>query len=146
MLKTRLSESPMAMLHQTSWLLHWCAVFSFAAEKSNGLFAALLTDRANYGDAYLNIIQLAYPNLMRQMVAAFLLGRSHQYQPQPMTQASRTQITALEKDSLQTIGLPIIIAEQDAYSDSFTKFTIALLEDYDFEQALEFARLMQTDA
>jgi len=61
--------------------LHWCAVFSFTADKSNGLFAALLADRANFGDAYLNVIQLKYPNMMRHMVASFLLGRSHQYQP-----------------------------------------------------------------
>jgi hypothetical protein len=72
----RFSESPMAMLHQTSWLLHWCAVFSFSSDKHNGLFAALLADRANYGDAYLNVIQLRQPNLMRHMIAAFLLGRS----------------------------------------------------------------------
>jgi hypothetical protein len=132
-LKTRLSESPMQMLHQTSWLLHWCAVFSFSAEKSNGLFAALLADRSNFGDAYLNVIQLKYPSLMRHMIASFLLGRSHQYQPQPSPQTSRTQISPLEKDALQTIGMPIILAEQDVYSDSFTKFSVALLEEYDFE-------------
>lgn len=45
MLKTRLVESPMAMLHQTSWLLHWSLVFSFTAERSNGLFAAMLADK-----------------------------------------------------------------------------------------------------
>jgi hypothetical protein len=33
-------------------------VFSFSAEKSNGLFAALLADKTNFGDAYLNVIQL----------------------------------------------------------------------------------------
>lgn len=89
-LKTRFSESPMALLHQTSWLLHWCAVFSFSAEKSNGLFAALLADRSNFGDAYLNVIQLKYPSLLRHMIASFLLGRSQGYQPQPTTQTSRT--------------------------------------------------------
>jgi hypothetical protein len=145
-LKTRLSESPMQMLHQTSWLLHWCAVFSFSAEKSNGLFAALLADRSNFGDAYLNVIQLKYPSLMRHMIASFLLGRSHQYQPQPSPQTSRTQISPLEKDALQTIGMPIILAEQDVYSDSFTKFSVALLEEYDFEQALHFARELYKEA
>jgi hypothetical protein len=35
--------------------------------------------------------------------------------------------------------MPIILAESDVYSDSFTKFAIALLEDYDFDQALHFA-------
>jgi len=82
-LKSRLAESPMAMLHQTSWLLHWCLVYSFAGEKSNGLFAALLSDKTNFGEAYLNVIQLRSPNLMRHMVASFLLGRSSSYQ-QPL--------------------------------------------------------------
>lgn len=76
-LKSRLSESPMQMLHQTSWLLHWCLVFSFTAERSNGLFAALLADKPNFGDAYLNVVQLRCPHLMRHMVASFLLGRSN---------------------------------------------------------------------
>lgn len=44
------------------------------------------------------------------------------------------------------IGLPVILAEQDVYSDSFTKFSVALLEDYDFEQSLNFAREMQKEA
>ena len=136
----------MAFLHQTSWLLHWVAVFSFSSEKSNGLFAALLADRANFGDAYLNVIQLKYPSLMRHMIASFLLGRSHQYQPQPTPQTSRTQISPLEKDALLTVGLPIILAEQDVYADSFTKFSVSLLEDYDFEQSLAFAREMQNEA
>lgn len=79
MFKIRFSEKPMDMLHQSSWLLHWCAVHSFSAEKSNGLFAALLADRANFGDAYINVIQLKNPNLMRHMISSFLLGRSSQY-------------------------------------------------------------------
>jgi hypothetical protein len=66
----------MQLLHHTSWLLNWCLVFSFTAEKSNGLFAALLADKQNFGDAYLNVVQLRSPHLMRHMVASFLLGRS----------------------------------------------------------------------
>lgn len=40
----------------------------------------------------------------------------------------------------------MILAEQDVYSDSFTKFSVALLEDYDFEQSLNFASEMQKEA
>lgn len=32
------------------------------------------------------------------------------------------------------------------YADSFTKFSVSLLEDYDFEQSLAFAREMQKEA
>lgn len=135
----------MAMLHQTSWLLHWCLVFSFASEKSNGLFAALLADKANFGDAYLNVIQLRSPNLMRHMIASFILGRSQTYYQQPSANI-RIPFSPLSKDSLHSIALPIILAEKDVYSDSFTKFTIALLDDYDFDNALIFAKEMFKEA
>jgi hypothetical protein len=52
----------------------------------------------------------------------------------------------LQKDALETIGMPVILAENDVYSDSFTKFAIALLEDYDFEQALHFAQELTVEA
>jgi len=73
---------------------------------------------------------------MRHMVASFLLGRSN-YQPQPQT--SRTPINTLAKDALYTVALPIIMAEEDVYSDAFTKFSIALLEEFDFERAMKLA-------
>lgn len=79
-IKSRFNDFPMQMLHQTQWLLHWVLVFSFTAERSNGLFAALLADTQNFGETYLNVIALRNQHLMRHMVAGFLLGRS-QYQP-----------------------------------------------------------------
>lgn len=77
LIRTLFTESPVQLLHYTSWLLHWCLIFSLTAERSNGLFAALLADRSNFGDAYLNVVQLRSPHLMRHMVASFLLGRSN---------------------------------------------------------------------
>lgn len=82
MIRTRFVESPMGMLHNTSWLLHWSLVFSFTATHTNGMFAALLADRTNFGDVYLNVVELRSQHLLRHMVAAFLLGRSN-YQPRP---------------------------------------------------------------
>jgi hypothetical protein len=78
------------------------------------------------------------------MVASFLLGRSTSYQQPP--QSTNRNISALPKDSLISIALPIILAEQDVYSDNFTKFTTALLDEYDFEAAREFANLLLKDA
>lgn len=83
------------------------------------MFAALLADRQNFGDAYLNVIQLRSHHLMRHMVAAFLLGRSN-YQPRPQAKASRVQLSLLKTDALETIALPIILREKAKYSDSFT--------------------------
>jgi hypothetical protein len=52
----------------------------------------------------------------------------------------------LQKDALESVGMPIILAEHDVYSDSFTKFAVALLDDYDFESALHFASELAKEA
>ncbi len=135
----------MGMLHQTSWLLHWSLVFSFTATHTNGMFAALLADRQNFGDGYLNVIELRAQHLIRHMVAAFLLGRSN-YQPRPQASKSRVQLSQLKTDALETIALPLILRTNDTYSDSFTKFTEALLEDFDFDEAIAFADEMKQEA
>lgn len=135
----------MGMLHQTSWLLHWSLVFSFTAEHTNGMFAALLADRQNFGDSYLNVIELRSQHLMRHMVAAFLLGRSN-YQPRVQANKSRVQLSSLQSNALETIALPLIIREKDSYSDSFTQFTEALLENFEFEDAIALADQMKVEA
>jgi len=145
MVRTRFAESPMGMLHQTSWLLHWSLVFSFTAEHTNGMFAALLADRQNFGDSYLNVIELRSQHLMRHMVAAFLLGRSN-YQPRVQANKSRVQLSSLQSNALETIALPLIIREKDSYSDSFTQFTEALLENFEFEDAIALADQMKVEA
>lgn len=81
---------------------------------------------------------------MRHMVASFLLGRS-EYQPQSDTQRTQT-IAKLQRNALPMIGLPIIIAEKDNYSDSFTQFTEALFEEFNFEEAIRLAEQLTLDA
>ena len=119
MIRSRFVESPMGMLHNTSWLLHWSLVFSFTATHTNGMFAALLADRMNFGESYINVIELRSQHLMRHMVAAFLLGRSN-YQPRPQASNSRVKLSVLQTNALETIALPLIMRCQDSYSDSFT--------------------------
>jgi uncharacterized tellurite resistance protein B-like protein len=109
------------------------------------MFAALLADRQNFGDAYLNVIELRSQHLLRHMVAAFLLGRSN-YQPRPQANKSRVQLSQLKHDALESIALPLILREQDVYSDSFTQFTAALFEDFDFEAAIDLANKMKQEA
>jgi hypothetical protein len=79
------------------------------------------------------------------MVAAFLLGRS-QYQPQPQPQSSKFQISPLDRDALPKIALPMILSEKSVYSDSFTQFTEALFEEFDFEKACELADALEKEA
>lgn len=82
---------------------------------------------------------------MRHMVAAFLLGRS-QYQPQPNAQKTKKEIHPLSVNALSKIALPIIVQEKEIYSDSFTQFTEALFQDFDFELATELADKMADEA
>lgn len=135
-LKIRLAESPMQMLHQSSALLHQSLVFTFTADQSNGLFAAMLADKQNFGENYLNVIQLRFQHLLRYMVASFLLGRSN-YQAAP--KSNNVYIATLDKDCLARIALPIILEEKSAYSDAFTQFTEALFEEFDFDEAIRLA-------
>jgi len=81
---------------------------------------------------------------MRHMVAGFLLGRS-QYQPQPQ-QSKTVQISSLNRDALPQIALPVIQNEKSVYSDSFTQFTEALFEDFDFDRACELADALAKEA
>lgn len=85
---------------------------------------------------------------MRHMVASFLLGRS-QYQPQPNQQSAQTksvQISSLNRDALPQIALPIILSEKAVYSDSFTQFTEALFEDFEFDRAIKLANALADEA
>jgi hypothetical protein len=89
-------------------------------------------------------MRLTNQSLIRYMVASFLLGRS-EYQPQP--DAQKTQhIVKLQRNALPSIALPIIMAEKDNYSDSFTQYTEALFEDFDFEKAIELVEVLTKDA
>ena len=82
---------------------------------------------------------------MRHMVAAFLLGRSN-YQPRPSANKSRVQLSLLKNNALETIALPVILREKETYSDSFTQFTEALFEDFEFEDAIRLADQMKAEA
>jgi len=82
---------------------------------------------------------------MRHMVAAFLLGRSN-YQPRPSANKSRVQLSLLKNNALETIALPLILREKDTYSDSFTLFTEALFEDFDFDEAIRLADQIKIEA
>jgi len=42
--------------------------------------------------------------------------------------------------------LPIILSEKSVYSDSFTQFTEALFEDFDFERAIKLANALANEA
>ena len=49
------------------------------------------------------------------------------------------QLSLLKNDAMETIALPMILREKEAYSDSFTQFTEALFEDFAFEDAIALA-------
>ena len=49
-------------------------------------------------------------------------------------------------NALPKIALPIIVQEKDVYSDSFTQFTEALFNEFDFDLAIELADKMADEA
>lgn len=49
-------------------------------------------------------------------------------------------------NALPKIALPIILAEKEIYSDSFTQYTEALFKEFDFELATELADKMADEA
>ena len=49
-------------------------------------------------------------------------------------------------DALETIALPLILKEKASYSDSFTQFTEALFEDFEFDEAIALADQMKQEA
>lgn len=106
-IKEKNAENSLNLLHQFQTILHWILVASFCTSKSTGLFAALLADKVNFGDSFLNVMKLTNQNLMRYMVASFLLGRS-EYQPAPDNSRSLV-IAKLPRNALPSIGLPIIL-------------------------------------
>lgn len=109
------------------------------------MFAALLADRENFGFEFINVIELRSQYLMRHMIAAFLLGRSS-YQPNEGNKNFKMSVTQLQVNALPTIALPVIKRSKAEYSDSFTNFTEALFEDFDFEAATDFANKMHLEA
>lgn len=52
----------------------------------------------------------------------------------------------MNRDALPQIALPIILREKANYSDSFTLFTEALFEDFDFDRACELADALAKEA
>lgn len=44
-------------MNQKIWLLHWILVYSFTT-KNESLFASLVTDNTNYGQSFLNIVEI----------------------------------------------------------------------------------------
>ena len=94
MVRSRYAQNPMYSHQNASWLLNWCLIYSFTAEHTNGMFAALLADRENFGFEFINVIELRSQYLMRHMIAAFLLGRSS-YQPNEGSKNLRLSVTQL---------------------------------------------------
>lgn len=101
-------------MNHKAWILHQVLVYSFT-QKNTDLFADILTDKAVYGSAFLNIIQIKSQHLLRHFIASLLLSKNN--------------------DDLIDTALPVIITEKDKYSDSYTQFVEALYEDFDFEKA-----------
>lgn len=89
-------------------------MFSFT-NRCTDLFQNMLAERTFFGGSYLNVVQVKCQHLLRYFIVSLFINRV--------------------EGELMDVVLPIVLAEKDNYSDSFTQFIEALYEDYDFDLA-----------
>eukprot|EP00347_Sterkiella_histriomuscorum_P020231 403338592 len=119
------AHTQMESMNQKAWFLNQILVYSFN-NRCTDLFQNMLADRTFYGNSYLNVVQVKCQYLIRYQIVSLFINR----------------IT----DEFIDVVLPIIIAEKDSYSDSFTRFIEALYEDFDFEKAQSLVKDMVAEA
>ncbi|GJP57040.1 hypothetical protein CLOM_g16078 [Closterium sp. NIES-68] len=110
MIDSQSVASPLAVLQQRTWLLHWALFVMLHSENGrSNLVDLFLTDK------YLSAIQTNAPHLLRYLVAAVL--------------------TCKRRRSAVKDVARVVEAERHAYSDPLTLFLTALVTDLDFDDA-----------
>ncbi|CAI5469533.1 unnamed protein product [Closterium sp. Yama58-4] len=110
MIDSQTFASPLAVLQQRTWLLHWALFAMLHSENGrSNLVDLFLTDK------YLSAIQTNAQHLLRYLVAAVLTCKRR-----------RSAVKEVAR---------VVEAERHAYSDPLTQFLLALVVDLDFDEA-----------
>lgn len=105
--------------NQVSWLMHWVMFYSFST-KNESLYAHLLTDNSAYGHHFMSLLHLPkFQHHIKYLVSALLLS--------PSSSAPRLQESVLN----------LVKQEKGNFEDAYTRFTVALYEDFEFDEALK---------
>jgi translation initiation factor 3 subunit E len=120
------SRSPLDLLHQRTWFIHWSLFVYFNHPKGRDdlvqLFLGSLTSTNNQTNAYLNTLQTASPHLLRYLAAAVIIN--------PRKKNERT-LKELVK---------VIQQESYAFRDPITEFLECLYVHFDFDGAQQKLR------
>ncbi|CAF1008668.1 unnamed protein product [Rotaria sordida] len=125
-IETNSSRSPLDLLHQRTWFIHWSLFVYFNHPKGRDdlvqLFLGSTTSTANQTNAYLNTLQTASPHLLRYLAAAVIIN--------PRKKNERT-LKELVK---------VIQQESYAFRDPITEFLECLYVHFDFDGAQQKLR------
>ncbi|VVC27224.1 Winged helix-turn-helix DNA-binding domain,Eukaryotic translation initiation factor 3 subunit [Cinara cedri] len=105
-----IKNSPIYLLHQRTWLIHWSLFIFFNHENGHNLIVNLFL----YKPKYLNAIQTICPHILRYLAAAIIINRS--------------------KPAMKDL-IKVIQQESYAYHDPITEFLENLFIQFDFEGA-----------
>ncbi|CAM4830352.1 unnamed protein product [Rotaria magnacalcarata] len=121
------SRSPLDLLHQRTWFIHWSLFVYFNHPKGRDdlvqLFLGSATSSTNQTNAYLNTLQTASPHLLRYLAAAVIIN--------PRKKNERT---------LKELVKVIQQVESYAFRDPITEFLECLYVHFDFDGAQQKLR------
>ncbi|CAI5511224.1 unnamed protein product [Closterium sp. Naga37s-1] len=110
MIDSQTFASPLAVLQERTWLLHWALFAMLHSENGRSNLVDLFLQ-----DKYLSAIQTNAQHLLRYLVAAVLTCKRR-----------RSAVKEVAR---------VVEAERHAYSDPLTQFLLALVVDLDFDEA-----------
>jgi len=108
----KLNVSPMNLVHQRAWLMHWGLFIFFNHPSGRSLLVDLFMQ-----DAYLNALQTLAPHLLRYFAVSVLANRDRR-------SAMKELIRTLKQETYQ-------------YRDPITEFVLCLYSEYNFDRAHE---------
>lgn len=118
-------SSPLVLLQQRTWLIHWSLFVFFNHPKGRDL----IIDMFLYSPQYLNAIQTMCPHILRYLTTAVITNRRRR-------QAHHHQLL---KDLVK-----VIQQESYTYKDSITEFLECLYVNFDFDGAQKKLRECET--
>ncbi|RXG68719.1 Eukaryotic translation initiation factor 3 subunit E [Armadillidium vulgare] len=108
------SNSPLQVLQQRTWLIHWSLFVFFNHPKGRDLIIEMFL----YQPSYLNAIQTMCPHVLRYLATAVIINKTSR------RQAMRDLVRVIQQ-------------EMYAYADPITEFVANLYVDFDFDAAQE---------
>jgi translation initiation factor 3 subunit E len=125
-IETNNTRSPLELLHQRTWFIHWSLFVYFNHPKGRDdlvqLFLGSSSSTPNQTNAYLNTLQMTAPHLLRYLTAAVIIN------PRKKNERSLKEL------------VKVIQQESYAFRDPITEFLECLYVHFDFDGAQKTLR------